>query len=119
LSYFISVLSRSFRKGIIPFSGGFFHIYTSHPCRKASGRNNLKFEEKKSEVKFPVRGGLTRNALLPGLLRRKWLAMTWKEETYTGMEYRYYNSSLPVIAKVKPEAIRKLLLQQNHKKQEL
>jgi hypothetical protein len=81
--------------------------------------NNLEFAEKESEVKFPVRRGIACNALLPGLFRRKWLAMTWKEETYTGMEYRYYNSSLHDIAKAKPEAIRKLSLQQNHKKQEL
>ncbi|MDR1120860.1 MAG: hypothetical protein LBM08_08075, partial [Dysgonamonadaceae bacterium] len=42
-----------------------------------------------------------------GLLRRKRLAMTCREHHHCGF-------SLHVIAKAKPEAIRKLSLQQNH-----
>jgi hypothetical protein len=81
--------------------------------------NNLKFEEKKSEVKVPVRRDIACHALLSGLLRRKQLAMMWKEEAHAGIEHYHCHSSLHVIAKAKPEAIRELSLQQNHKKQEL
>jgi hypothetical protein len=49
--------------------------------------------------------GVACNALMPGLLRRKRLAMTGREELHTGRKSRRYASSLHVIAKAKPEAI--------------